>query len=357
MNALQDFVEAEGYIPLAWAGATMEMNYLNWGDALSPVMVALMSGLPIRRVPTRSKSLRLGAVGTVGHGFDLGQIFFWGTGTSEWRNPSAPLAEREPYAVTPGTEITVCATRGPYSAKILGGHNVPYGDPVWLLPRFHNPQVEKKYELGIILHLSELESRELDAGPADWVKRAHIPAELADKVTIINTLTAIDPDGLRAKTDEILACKRIVSTSLHGMVVAETYGIPCLYFAVRGIKPETRGLSSEPLDDPFLDARIRDLYQGIGRTLLPMYIQPRGEASDFQAVMDAVDQAWEPCDIDQDALIAAFPLDTQPLAFAPGESMWQHPAITSIQFQHDVAAVRRDDVERVKAARIKAKQA
>jgi pyruvyltransferase len=72
--------------------------------------------------------------------------------------------------------------------------------------------------------------------------------------------------------------------------------------------------------------------------------------------MDAIDQNWEPCDIDQDALAAAFPLDTRPLSFGPDESMWQHPAITSIQFQHDVAAVRRDDAERVKAARIKAKQ-
>lgn len=350
MNALQDFVSREGFVPLSWAGATSEMNYLNWGDALSPVMVSLMCGLPIRRVPTRSKSLRLGAVGTIGHGFDLGRIFFWGTGTSEWRNPSAPREERQRYAVTPGTEITVCATRGPYSAAILGGRNIPYGDPVWLLPRFHRPTVDKRYELGIILHLSELDGRALDAGPTAAVRRAHIPPELANRVTTINTLTAIDADGLRAKTDEILACKRIVSTSLHGMVVAESYGIPCLYFAPRGQQDQTRGLSVEPLDAPFLDARIRDLYQGIGRDRLAMYVQPRSERSDFDAICAAVDYAWRPCAIDEDALIAAFPLDTQPLSLAEGESMWTHPAITDIQFQHDVAALRREDAERNKRA-------
>ena len=341
MNKLQEFVAREGYLPLSWAGATTKMDYLNWGDALSPVMVALMSGLPIRRVPTRSKSTRMGAVGTIGHGFDLGSIFFWGTGSSEWANPSAPAAERTLYAPSPGTDVTVCATRGPISARILGGTDVPYGDPVWLLPRFYRPRVEKTHELGIILHLSELDGRALDAGPSAAVQRAHIPETWRGSVKTINTLTTISPEGLRKKTDEILACKRIVSTSLHGMVIAETYGIPCLYFAPRGSGGGGGGVES--LDADFLDLRIRDLYQGIGRKRLPLYVQPRDQATAFEAVMGAVDTLWEPCAIDEERLMDAFPLDTQPLSFADGSSMWEHPAITGIVHQHDVAALRKAD--------------
>jgi hypothetical protein len=352
LNKVAEFVAQEGYVPLAWAGATKEMHYLNWGDAMSPVMVALMCGLPIQRVPTRSHSIRMGAVGTIGHGFGLGTTFFWGTGSSEWRNPSAPMAERERFEPSPN--MTVCATRGPLSAHILSGGTldrgaVPFGDPVWLLPRFYRPAVEKTHELGIILHLSELNGRALDANASEAVIRAHIPEALQGSIKTINTLTAIDPEGLRAKTDEILACKRIVSTSLHGMVVAESYGIPCLYFATRASQPGVRGFSVEPLDHEFLDLRIRDLYSAMGLRKLPMYVQPRDKPTDFDALISAIDAHWMPREIEEDALMEAFPVPGTPLDFSNGGDMWRHPAISGIQFQHDVAALRRADAERYKA--------
>ena len=181
--------------------------------------------------------------------------------------------------------------------------------------------------------------------------RARIPESLRSSIRIINTLTSIDPEGLKDKFDEILSCKRIVSTSLHGMVVAESYGIPCLYFATRGTEPG-RGFRGEPLNADWLDLRIRDLYTGIGRTRLPLYVQPRDEESDWQDVMKAIDRHWKPVSIDEEALMAAFPVKGQIVTAEPGKTIWQHPAITGIQFQHDVGALRRDDVERnkVKAA-------
>lgn len=350
MNELQEVVDRDGAIPLSWAGATAGMDYLNWGDALSPVMVALMSGLPIHRVPTKSKAVRLGAVGTIGHGFDNGTIFFWGTGTSRWRNPGAPVAERIPLVFSPDTKVTVTATRGRMSKQLLGGGpDTAYGDPVWLLPRFYRPQVEKTHELGIILHLSELDGRALDAGATEAVVRARIPESLRSSIRIINTLTRIDAEGLKDKTDEILSCKRIVSTSLHGMVVSESYGIPCLYFAPRGTEPG-RGFRVEPLGAEWLDLRIRDLYTGIGRTRLPLYVQPREEESDFEDIMKEIDRRWKPVTINEQALMDAFPVQGTPVVAEEGKTIWQHPAITGIQFQHDVAALRRDDAARTKAA-------
>ncbi|WP_333701736.1 polysaccharide pyruvyl transferase family protein [Sphingobium yanoikuyae] len=343
MNELQQVVDQEGAIPLSWAGATSDMTYLNWGDALSPVMVALMSSLPIRRVPTKSHSVRMGAVGTIAHGFDLGTIFFWGTGSSRWRNPSAPAKERIPFRFSPETNVTVTATRGRVSKNLLGGGaDTAYGDPVWLLPRFYKPEVEKTHELGIILHLSELNGRTLDAGAAEHVIRARIPASLQSSIRIINTLTRIDAEGLKDKTDEILSCKRIVSTSLHGMVVAESYGIPCLYFATRGTEAG-RGFRVEPLNADWLDLRIRDLYTGIGRTRLPLYVQPRDEESDWEDIMQNIDKRWKPVTIDEQALMDAFPVKGELVAAEPGKTIWQHPAITGIQFQHDVAELRRSD--------------
>jgi len=90
---------------------------------------------------------------------------------------------------------------------------------------------------------------------------------------------------MRARLDEILECERIVSTSLHGMVFAESYGIPCLYFSPRA----PRGLHMMELDpDGTLDLRIVDLYRGLGRGHIPVYGQPRRERTDWAALMAAI---------------------------------------------------------------------
>ncbi len=352
MNSLLRATRDAGQIPLSWAGSTKEMDYLNFGDALSPVMVALLSGLDIARVPTRSKSARLAAVGTIGHGFEGGEVWFWGTGSSNWKNPSAPMAERVPLTLPPDSVFHVPASRGPVSAKLLGGKpkGGVYGDPVWLLPRFYKPKVEKKWDLGVILHLSELADRSFaEARPRADYKRFELPPEFADRVHLISTVTPIGIGGLKDKVDEILACKRIVSTSLHGMVIAESYGIPCLYFSPQGDEP---GLTLTELDpEGTTDLRIVDLYTGIGKQKIWAYSQPRGIATDWQDVIDTIDDVWEPVSIDEDALINAFPLEVKPLAAPAGKTVWDHPVLTGLVLQHSVDELRREDRKRVALAR------
>lgn len=346
-------------IPLSWAGSTLEMNYLNFGDALSPVMVALLSGRQIRRVPTRSKSLRLGAVGTIGHGFADGEVWFWGTGCSRWKNPGAPAAERQPFTIAPGSEFHVTAARGPVSEKLLAGQQgrkpYVYGDPVWILPEFYRPKVAKKWKIGAILHLSELKDRSPTAVPRDGIRRFDIPEDLREDVHLITTCTPISVAALGDKIDEILACERIVSTSLHGMVIAESYGIPCLYFAPWGdaIGPERKVL------DPFgeLDLRIVDLYSGLGQSDVMTYVQPRDKLTDWRAVMAAIDAHWRQVSVDMRPLIEAFPLPRNPVTPAPGQTIWQHPVLTCLQLQHDVVALKQDDAHGSAAAAAPARKA
>lgn len=332
-------------IPLAWAGSTEAMDYLNFGDALSPVMVALLTGAAIERVSTRSAATRLAAVGTIGHGFAKGQTWFWGTGCSIWRNPFSPTEEREPFTVPEDSEFIVTATRGPLSERLLAGLNGArpgvYGDPVWLLPRFYRPHVQKRWKLGVILHLSELADRSNEAHPKAGMKRFGIPEDMADDVHLITTCTPIDVAALGAKIDEILACERIVSTSLHGMVIAESYGIPCLYFSPLGAQP---GPALRSLDvERGVDPRIVDLYTGMGFQDLMTYAQPRAEVTDWADVIAAVDRFWQPKSIDEEALMNALPLPLDPVVAEPGKTIWQHPAITSIPLQHIVANVRKAD--------------
>ena len=340
-------VPADEPLPLSWAGSSTDMDYLNFGDALSPVMVALLSGRKIRRVPTRSKSLRMAAVGTIGHGFADGEVWFWGTGCSNWKNPSAALEERVPFTVPPQSKFVVTATRGPVSEQLLAGPDGPkpgvYGDPVWILPQFYRPKIEKKWKLGAILHLSELKDRSPVAIPRDNIRRFDIPSHLAGDVHLITTCAPISMQAIGDKIDEILSCERIVSTSLHGMVIAESYGIPCLYFAPNG---NVIGPAEKPLDPQGdLDLRIIDLYRGLGQNSVMTYVQPRDQETDWHAVMDAVDAHWRPVTLDTRPLIDAFPFPYNPVVPAPGQTIWQHPVLTQLCLQHDVVALRQADAK------------
>ncbi len=343
-SALAELARRTGDIPLGWAGATAQMDYLNFGDALSAVMVALVGGKPVRRVPFRSKSKRMAAVGTIGHGFEGGEVWFWGTGCSDKRNPSAPAAERVAYAPPPNSRFFVRATRGPVSERLLNGGargSGVYGDPVWLLPRFYRPKIEKKWKLGAILHLSELSDRSYEARPHDHLMRYAIPPELAADIRLITTVTAIGVPPLQAKIDEILACERIVSTSLHGMVIAESYGVPCLYFSPAAA---ARGLTTVDLDPAGrTDLRIVDLYRGMGRTRQDFYMQPRQDPTDWEDLIAAIDRSWRPIDFDGDDLMSAFPVDLDPIGPAPGRTVWDNPIVAGLKLQHDVSEIRRAD--------------
>ncbi|WP_246659562.1 polysaccharide pyruvyl transferase family protein [Ancylobacter moscoviensis] len=332
---LRSIVRDTGVVPLTWAAATRTQHYLNLGDALSPVMVALLSGKPIMHQAHDSTGTRMAAVGTIAQNLKGGDISVWGTGSSRYLNP-VQEGERVLFRPDPASRYRVHATRGPVSRAILGEENAVgapvFGDPVWALPRFYNPKIEKKWEVGVIVHLSDLTDRSLDTKPREAYERYHIPPELEGKVHIINTLTAISSSAMREKLDEILACKRLVSTSLHGMVFAESYGIPCLYFSPRGA-PE--GLINRKLDpDDGYDLRITDLYQGLGRTHLPVYVQRRNRPTDWEHLMWSIDLAWEPIDFDIDPLIDAFPIDVAPVRAAKGSDVFELPLIRDIPYAH-----------------------
>ena len=162
-------IDSPDAIPLGWAGASLGMTYLNFGDAMSPVMVALVGGAC---GPPRGLRLRRDPNGSGGHhrprlsrrdGPFLGHRLL-ALGQS-LRAQGAARALRAPAA---GTDMVIHATRGPISRALLsGGDTSPgvFGDPVWLLPRFYRPRIRKKWRLGVVLHLSDLADRAYEAHP------------------------------------------------------------------------------------------------------------------------------------------------------------------------------------------------
>lgn len=320
-------------LPVSWVSAPNESSHLNLGDALSAVMVACVAGRGCEQVSFTSPRRRISAVGTIAHGFSGGEVLVWGSGSSRYRNPHDAKENKVLFSMPPDTRYRVWATRGPHSAAVLADaefvHRGVYGDPVWLLPRFYNPVIEKRWELGVIVHLADLVDRGFEATVKDILVRYAIPEEFKDKVRLIHTVTPVSVDALRQRIDDILSCKRIVSTSLHGMVFAESYGIPCLYFSPRGKRagPATLAIG----DDTDLDFRIIDLYAGVGVAELPVYIQPRRRPTDWAALMRTIDQCWEPLPFSAEPLIDVFPGGANPLTVDPRAGhLFDHPLIASL---------------------------
>ncbi|EGV44414.2 polysaccharide pyruvyl transferase family protein [Bizionia argentinensis JUB59] len=110
------------------------------------------------------------------------------------------------------------AVRGPQTRENLlaQGYNVTevYGDPALLLPKYYNPDRVKIYKLGIVPHYADYE----------FVKSIY--DDNLD-VLIIDLMTT----DIEATTDLFLKCERIISSSLHGIIVAHAYQIPAVWVA------------------------------------------------------------------------------------------------------------------------------
>jgi len=108
------------------------------------------------------------------------------------------------------------AVRGPQTRNFLleQNHEVPaiFGDPALLLPRYFSPTTEKKYRYGIIPHYDD----------AVFVEAMNLKT---DDICVLSMMT----NDIEGKTIEFLQCEKIVSSSLHGIIVAHAYGIPAVW--------------------------------------------------------------------------------------------------------------------------------
>ncbi|MGF9759585.1 polysaccharide pyruvyl transferase family protein [Microvirga sp. 0TCS3.31] len=310
-STLDRVSDPEGPIRLAWARSP-ELYYTNIGDALSAVMVTALSGRVCRKERFFSFKERIFGVGTIAHNIRGGIAHVWGTGLDAKYNSFDKSLGR--FAAPPHTKIRVHATRGPFSRQAFLNAGIPapeaYGDPVWVLPSIFPPAAEKKWDLGVIVHVTELTEFSPDAQTKDHFKRYQIPQELTGKVKIINTVVEPTLDAMMDRMEEITSCRRILSVSLHGLVFAESYGIPCMYFYLSG----SNNCHTISLDNEILDHRVRDLYAAFGRNDLTVYGCDRTLPTDWVAAMKAIDETWQPAEFDPGPMLDAFPL---PLAFDP----------------------------------------
>nr|WP_269449845.1 polysaccharide pyruvyl transferase family protein [Auraticoccus cholistanensis] len=129
----------------------------------------------------------------------------WGTGS---------------FGTEPGSQVnkeaTYTAVRGPLTRARMKHYGMTppqvYGDPALLVPLYHRPTVPITHEIGVIVRWSEREWASAEVGPG---------------VRLIDYAS----DDVEGIIEQMLSCRRLISSSLHGLIVADAYGIPNAWLA------------------------------------------------------------------------------------------------------------------------------
>lgn len=201
----------------------------NWGDALNPILIEKISGtIPIYD-PNNPNYLCIGSILQ----WAKNNTKVWGTGI---------IRNNEVLKFSPD----VLAVRGPLTRNILLDQNINcpevYGDPALLYPNYYRPTVHKRYKYGIIPHLVDREH--------PWVlkyKKNH-------NVKIINIERKSTLKDINNFVDEVNECEIILSSSLHGIICADSYRIPAYWIE----------LSDKVIGNGF---KFKDYFSSVGRAL------------------------------------------------------------------------------------------
>jgi pyruvyltransferase len=185
---------------------------------LAPIVVAHISNASPVLVSSRCRGKVL-STGSILHRMAEGDIV-WGSGAIH------------DVPINPPASVTFRAVRGPLTRSLIQA-DVPevYGDPAMLLPRIFAPRSIKTFRVGIVPHLKE----------------ASVVRTTDPSISMIDVLA-----DWRSVVRRIIECEVILSSSLHGLIVAEAYGVPALWFSATD-KVRGRGF------------KFRDYYLSTGR--------------------------------------------------------------------------------------------
>jgi len=185
----------------------------NVGDMLNKPILEHF-GFEVKLVGRKEKNKLIG-VGSVVSAVKEGDIIF-GSGSIKDKKIKLPK------------DVKILALRGRLTKKLLNSDCDTFGDPALLLPLIYNPKVEKKHKIGIVEHyidkgLYKGEGYKIDV-QSNW----------------------------KEFVNEIKSCDKIISSSLHGLIIAEAYGI----------KSEWIELSNNVIGEGF---KFRDYLSGTDR--------------------------------------------------------------------------------------------
>lgn len=262
-------IEQEPSINSFIEGEKLYCNYFstipNWGDSINLYLLSKLSNKKVVMTTGKDRQHVL-AVGSILRIANQNSIV-WGSGF---------ISKKGSIGYKP---LKVCAVRGPLTRNLLLKHKVDvpeiFGDPALLMPRFYFPRVEKKYQLGIVPHYVD--------------KSSTVVRALENKGAKVIDIGKSDEEFI----DDLLECENIVSSSLHGLIASDAYGIPNHWIT----------LSGKLVGDGF---KFHDYYSSIK---YPIYKPTPESQLSCLSIEDIVKLcSLKNLDLDLDALVSAFPL-------------------------------------------------
>lgn len=188
----------------------------NWGDDINMIIPNLISGKEVIPYNLLFPSIRNSQVTNY---MCIGSIINWMTNSKSVIWGSGAICNTIPIQAKPKK---VTAVRGPLTRDFLikSGVSCPnvYGDPALLLPLYYNPICSNRHHIGIIPHISDRSS------------------SVIKELRRMSNTTFIDlgnyDSNWKSVIDKINSCEIIVSSSLHGLIIAEAYGIPNVWVSI-----------------------------------------------------------------------------------------------------------------------------
>lgn len=260
-----------GHKALVMNWATQGVIKFNWGDKLNDWMGRKISGLDVVHradiypYPARTTHYWIGS--HLASGCADPNAVIWGSGCI---SATVPLS---------GRPKAICAVRGWLSNERLKKAGLPapgvVGDAALLLPRLYEPKRNlEQVSLGVIPHCFE------------WNEEFYRRTREWDDVRVIDIC-----GGIEDVIEQIVACDRIVSSSLHGIICADAYGVPSSWLHA----------SDKPVGDGF---KFRDYFSSVGRSDRDPFVVT---ASTERAQLEDLFHDYR-INIDLDALWAACPI-------------------------------------------------
>ena len=233
--AQENRVNIYDYQPVRYGYQMFQNQPYNLGDTLGRVIVEWLlsqKGIAVDKWIPQKKHLF--AVGSNIFGSSIKGNYqnatIWGSGVL--KEPS----RREAFAKKLSRRrLDIRAVRGPLTRDVLirFGHKCPevYGDPAILMPLLYQPNVQKRYKYSIVPQFV-FEGRFRESHPNE-------------------RMISMNTNDYKSVIDEIVASNVIYSSSLHGIILSESYGVPAVFF---------RDLGKE------IDFKYLDYYFSTGRT-------------------------------------------------------------------------------------------
>ncbi|MBR2614376.1 MAG: polysaccharide pyruvyl transferase family protein [Clostridia bacterium] len=237
----------------------------NIGDNLSPFIVnKMLDRKEIDLDKKISKTKHLFAIGSI-ISFGYQDSTIWGSGLIRGKSKSWSIWKCF-------RKLDIRAIRGPETRNALLnlGYDCPevYGDPAILLPFFiPASEVEKKYDYVIIKHYADKREIKIPEG------KTYLELD-------------VRTDNFAEFVKILLQGRKVVSSSLHGIILAETYGIPAIMLNCSGL-------------DHF---KFKDWYGSTNRCSFPI-------ATSIEDALDMTAPELPNLKLMQENLINAFPYD------------------------------------------------